>query len=143
MIVFIHKILKIILSSGGATAITGQLPASLGEFKQQVMKVYNEVNQKVFKVGVTEQKVSVFEDKIIIVAKHKRIPALEIIDETNNNLAEIVDRLLIERSKELLAAAITEYFGIKVSLVFKDYDPKQEMSGTLIVTNQKFNEFGW
>jgi hypothetical protein len=127
----------------GATTIKGQLPTSLGEFKQGIMKEYNLVNQMVFKVGVTEQKVSVFEDKIIIVAKHKRIPVLEIIDEANNNLAEIVDRLLIEKSKELLASAITKEFGIHVALILKDYDPKKEVSGTLIVTNKKFNDYGW
>lgn len=127
----------------GDIAIKGQLPTSLGEFKQAIMKEYNLVNQMVFKVGVTEQKVSVFEDKIIIVAKHKRIPVLEIIDEANNNLAEIVDRLLIDKSKELLASAITKEFGIHVALILKDYDPKKEVSGTLIVTNKKFNDYGW
>ncbi|MCO7125459.1 DUF2294 domain-containing protein [Sporolactobacillus shoreicorticis] len=119
------------------------MPTSLGEFKQGIMKEYNLVNQMVFKVGVTEQKVSVFEDKIIIVAKHKRIPVLEIIDEANSNLTEIVDKILIGKSKELLSSAIAKQFGLNVHLILKDYDPKKEVSGTLIITDKNFHEYGW
>ncbi|MFT8872195.1 MAG: Na-translocating system protein MpsC family protein [Sporolactobacillus sp.] len=103
------------------------------------MKHYNLVNQMVFKVGVTEQKVSVFEDKIIIVAKHKRIPVLEILDEADKNLSGTVDRLLIERSKQLLAERIEQSFGIGVKLILKDYDPLKEVSGTLIFLDRELN----
>nr|WP_100486884.1 Na-translocating system protein MpsC family protein [Sporolactobacillus pectinivorans] len=128
---------------GGAVAIAKLLPVSLGEFKQELMKEYNLVNQMIFKVGVTEQKVSVFEDKVVIIAKHKRIPVLEIIDEADKNFSEVIDRLLIKRYKEVLAKNITRRFGIGVKLVLKDYDPRKEVSGTLIVLDENLNERGW
>lgn len=127
------------MDKGGAVFIVRALQESLGLFKQEIMKHYNLVNQMVFKVGVTEQKVSVFEDKIIIVAKHKRIPVLEILDEADKNLSGTVDRLLIERSKQLLAERIEQSFGIGVKLILKDYDPLKEVSGTLIFLDRELN----
>ncbi|RYL90329.1 DUF2294 family protein [Sporolactobacillus sp. THM7-4] len=131
------------MNEGSVAVIEKVLPGTLGEFKQEIMKEYNSVNQMIFKVGVTEQKVSVFEDKIIIIAKHKRIPVLEIIDEANDILSEIIDRMLIEKSKEVLALNLMQRFGIRIKLILKDYDPLTEISGTLIILDEKLNSVGW
>lgn len=72
------------------------------------MKENNLVNQLIFKVGLTEQQISLIDNKIIIIAKHKRIPVLEIIESSSDNLAEIIDRLLIDKYKEMLLRNLEE-----------------------------------
>lgn len=128
---------------GGAIITTNLLPNTLGEFKQEIMKECNRVYQMIFKVGVTGQQVTVIDDKIVIIAKHKRIPILEIIDASNESFAEVIDRILIEKYKEMLGKNLAERFGLKINLILKDYDPSKEISGTLIILEQKIENYGW
>ncbi len=121
--------------------VVHQLPQTLGEFKQALMKEYNQVNQLIFKVGVIEQQVSVVENKILIIAKHKRIPVLEIIESSSDNLSVIIDRLLIEKYKNLLEMYLVERFGFRIQVILKDYHPEKEISGTIIILDQKVEEY--
>lgn len=82
--------------------IAQKLPPTLGDLKQAIMREYNQVNQMIFKVGVIEQKVNIFDNNILILAKHRRISVLKIIDESDGALSNTVDRILIEKSKALL-----------------------------------------
>ncbi|WP_445487849.1 DUF2294 domain-containing protein [Niallia sp. 03133] len=121
--------------------IVHQLPRTLGELKQAIMKENNQVNQGIFKVGLIEQQVNIVDNKIIIIAKHKRIPVLEIIESSSDNLAEIIDRLLIEKYKSLLQKNLTERLHFTIELILKDYDSIKEISGTVIILDQKIEDY--
>lgn len=121
--------------------LVDQLPRTLGELKQSIMKENNLVNQLIFKVGLTEQHISLIDNKIIIIAKHKRIPVLEIIESSSDNLAEIIDRLLIDKYKEMLLRNLEEKLHFKVQLILKDYDSMREISGTIIMLDKKIESY--
>ncbi len=121
--------------------LVDQLPRTLGELKQSIMRENNLVNQLIFKVGLTEQQISLMDNKIIIIAKHKRIPVLEIIESSSDSLAEIIDRLLIDKYKELLLRNLEEKLHFNVQLILKDYDSMKEISGTIIVLDKKIESY--
>lgn len=118
-----------------------QLPRTLGEFKQAIMKEYNDVNQLIFKNGVIEQQVTVVENKIVIMAKHRRIPALKIIEDSSSELTKAIDRLLIDQYKIFLQERLEDRFQFKVNYILKDYCPKNEVSGTVILLEQQIDEY--
>ena len=132
----------ILLSLLGVIIIlVDQLPRTLGELKQSIMRENNLVNQLIFKVGLTEQQISLIDNKIIIIAKHKRIPVLDIIESSSDSLAEIIDRLLIDKYKELLLRNLEEKLHFNVQLILKDYDSMKEISGTIIMLDKKMESY--
>ena len=50
--------------------------SSLGEFKQALTRDYNRINSSIFASGVVTLKIDVLEDRISMLAVHKRQPAL-------------------------------------------------------------------
>lgn len=121
--------------------IAQKLPPTLGDLKQAIMREYNQVNQMIFKVGVIEQKVNIFDNNILILAKHRRISVLKIIDESDGALSNTVDRILIEKSKALLQKNFGERFGFEIQLIIKDYIASKEMSVTLILLDKNVEEY--
>lgn len=105
------------------------------------MKEYNHVNQLIFKNGVIEQQVTAIENKIVIMAKHRRIPALKIIEDSSSELTKAIDRLLIDQYKIFLKDRLEERFRFKVSYILKDYCPKNEVSGTVILLEKQIDEY--
>ncbi len=106
---------------------------SPGELKQEIIKIYNSINQEIFGTGIKSQKVDISGDKVFIFATHKRIPALKILDGSNRSLTASVDILLMEANKRMLKQQIESKLGLEVKLVLKDYDPETELSGTVIL----------
>lgn len=117
------------------------IPNTLGEFKQFIMRGNNNVYQQIFKQGVVEQQVSIYENKILVVAKHRRVPILKIIEESRTQLSEIIDRLLINKTKEILKDVLTTKCGLGVDLILKDYHPTKEISGTFIILDQDVKNY--
>ncbi|WP_091166982.1 Na-translocating system protein MpsC family protein [Paenibacillus sp. 1_12] len=105
----------------------------IGVLKQEIIKIYNSINQEIFGTGIKSQKIEISGDKVLIFATHKRIPALKILDESNRSLTASVDTLLMEANKKMLKEQLEQSLGLKVKLVLKDYDPITEYSGTVIV----------
>lgn len=108
-------------------------PYSLGVLKQEIIKIYNSINQEIFGIGIRSQKIEIAGDKVFIFATHKRIPALKILDSTNRSLTASVDTLLLEANKKMLKEQLERTLGLDVKFVLKDYDPVTELSGTVIV----------
>lgn len=106
---------------------------STGVLKQEIIKIYNSINQEIFGIGITSQKIEFSGNKVFIYATHKRIPALKILDETNRSLTANVDTLLMEANKRMLKEQLKQQLGLEVKLVLKDYDPQTEFSGTVII----------
>ncbi len=50
------------------------------DLKQEIAKINNSINLLLFGTGLRKQCVTFIEDKIIITADHKRVPALAALD---------------------------------------------------------------
>lgn len=108
--------------------------------KQEIIKIYNTVNQEIFGVGVRSQKLEILNDKIIITATHKRIPALKILDDIDRMLTTHVDKALTDSNKNFLKQPIEDIVGIPIKVILKDYDPYTEYSATLIIFQNTLEE---
>ena len=108
--------------------------------KQEIIKVYNSINQEIFGIGVRSQKLEIHGDKILIYAFHKRIPALKILDDSNRMLTLQVDRAVIEENKKELKKQVEELTGVPVKVLLKDYDPVTEYSATIIIFEDVLEE---
>lgn len=108
----------------------------LGTLKQEVMRIYNAVNQEMFATGVKRLRVDVLGSKILIVAEHQRVSALAALDATNRPLTRMTDVALLDANKARLKEEIEKSLPIKVRTILKDYDPFTEIAGTIIVTTE-------
>lgn len=110
--------------------------ASLGEFKQALIRDYNDINYRIFGIGVVRQKVDVQGDKIIIIALHKRVPSLYYLNAMNSNVSELADHYLIKGFKNEFKNLMVEKYGFDIVSIFKDYDAEAELSATVVVTRK-------
>jgi hypothetical protein len=107
-----------------------------GELKQRILAVYNATNQQVWGTGVRQQRVELLRDHILVVAVHQRVPALASLDATRRDLTRQVDVALMDHYKSVFQVALEQVLGLQVSAVLKDYDPKTQLSCTVIVLGQ-------
>jgi uncharacterized protein YbcI len=113
---------------------------ALGTLKQEIIKIYNSINQEIFGIGIRSQRLEIAGDKVYIFATHKRIPALKILDETNRSLTSLVDTAVMDANKRMLKQKLEETLGLPVKVVLKDYDPVTEFSATIIVLEEPLEE---
>ncbi|EWH03641.1 Na-translocating system protein MpsC family protein [Halomonas sp. BC04] len=114
---------------------------SLGEFKQGLIKDYNDVNNRIFGIGVVRQKVDVVGDKLIIIALHKRVPSLAYLSALNSNVSELADHYLIKGFKNEFKQLLVEKYGFDVMTIFKDYDAEAELSATVVVMEKDVRDY--
>lgn len=117
------------------------MPTS-GDLKQEVAKINNRVNQAMFGAGLRWQKVDIIGDRIVIVSENMRIKPLAALDEQDRLTTRIVDMALINEFKARLRMEIEQALGVKVKSILKDYDPKQQLSGSIIITEERLNDAG-
>lgn len=110
-----------------------------GVLKQEIVKIYNSINQEIFGIGIKSQRIEIAGDKVYIFATHKRIPALKILDAEHRSLTASVDMLVMEANKRMLKEQIEKQLGLEVRSVLKDYDPKSEFSGTMIIFKESLD----
>jgi uncharacterized protein YbcI len=108
----------------------------LGSLKQEILRLYNAVNQEMWGVGVRQQRVDMLADRIVIVAEHERVPALAVLDADHRPLTRMVDGALIDENKRRLREVLTEALGITIRAVLKDYDPDSQLAATVILLDQ-------
>ncbi|WP_100400162.1 Na-translocating system protein MpsC family protein [Bacillus sp. FJAT-44742] len=113
----------------------------LGDFKQELIKDYNDINRQLFDIGVKHQKVEIIGDKVIILANHKRIPSLKCLDESNRLVTRLTDISIIENFKVQLKKTIEEKYNMKINAILKDYDPATEYSGTIIILEREVSYY--
>lgn len=106
------------------------------DWKQEVMRVNNNVNITMFGTGLRKQRVAIIEDKIIISADHKRIPALAALDAKERMTTRFVDSAILDEYKRRLKKALSEQIKLPVKCVLKDYDPEHELAVTIIVLTE-------
>ena len=103
------------------------------DIKQEVMRVNNNVNITMFGTGLRKQRVSITEDKIVISADHKRIPALAALDGIDRTTTRFVDVAILDEYKRRLKKELIDQIQLPVKSVLKDYDPEHELAITVIV----------
>ncbi|NMO95172.1 Na-translocating system protein MpsC family protein [Paenibacillus lemnae] len=103
-----------------------------GEFKQDILRVYNAINKKIFNVGVRQQKVDFVGSKIIIVSRNTRVPVLKLLDENYPQSTRQLDHLLFQVLKQEIKQAFEEQLQLNIITILKDYDAETEYSGTIV-----------
>ncbi|MEQ8439245.1 MAG: Na-translocating system protein MpsC family protein [Ilumatobacter fluminis] len=113
---------------------------SVGELKQEILRLYNAVNQDMWGIGVRQQRVDVFSDRILIVAEHQRVPVLEILDAEHRDLTRAVDAALIDENKRRLGELLESTLGLGIRAILKDYDPETQLSATVVMLREGIGE---
>ena len=109
-----------------------EMASNVGEFKQEILKIYNSINKNIFNVGVRQQNVDFVGNKIIIISINSRVSVLKLLDEDYSSSTKYLDYLLSQVFKKQIKAELELRFKFKIVAVFKDYDMKTEYSGTII-----------
>jgi hypothetical protein len=111
-------------------AIMKMLDADL---KQEIARVNNNVNLALFGTGLRKQRVIIVENKVIITADHKRVPALAAIDRSDRMYSRIADMALLHEYKRRLKEELISQLQLPVVCILKDYDPDRELALTFIL----------
>lgn len=111
----------------------GLMQMTSGQFKQEILRQYNEINKRVFDVGVRRHKVEIVGNKIVIVSLNSRIPILKLVDGFDPSATRQLDRALQQYIKSEIRRLFECTFQMNVVAVLKDYDAETEHSGTIVI----------
>ncbi|MED3949462.1 MULTISPECIES: Na-translocating system protein MpsC family protein [Priestia] len=100
--------------------------------KKKIATLYTQISQEIFNVGVNTQKIDIMDNKILILAQSKRMPALDALSEEYKELVMSLDAALSTKYKKMLKQKVELLFDIQVTSLFRDYDPATENSCTVI-----------
>jgi hypothetical protein len=112
-----------------------------GTLKQEMLKVYNEVNLKIFNAGVIRQKVDFAGNKIVIVSVNHRVPILKLLDNLDETSIMNVSVVLNNHFKEAIREAFEREFQLNIVSILKDYDVKTEYSGTIMILDRDVDSY--
>ncbi|WP_296970340.1 Na-translocating system protein MpsC family protein [Tepidanaerobacter sp. EBM-38] len=114
---------------------------NIGDFKQELIKINNQVNEEMYGRGLDWQKIDIIGDKIIILALNRRISVLRHIDEKDAFTARLMDLALLNEFKIRIKTYFEDKFQLKVRTILKDYDPVNQLAGMIIITVEPVEEF--
>jgi len=114
---------------------------TVGDFKQEIIKINNKVNEEMYGRGLDWQKIDIIGDKIIILALNRRISILKHVDEKDAFTARLMDLALLNEFKVRFKKQFEDRFQLKIRTILKDYDPVNQLAGTIIITVQPIDEF--
>jgi hypothetical protein len=103
------------------------------DLKQEIARINNSVNLSLFGVGLRKQRIATIENKIIITADHKRVPALAALDHSDRMSSRLADMAILDEYKRRLKEEIVTEIGLPVVCVLKDYAPDYEIAVTFIL----------
>lgn len=115
-------------------------PRTPGQLKQDILRIYNAVNQGIAGAGVSRQRVDLLGDRILIIAQHQRIKVLGTLEGRYPELTRTVDVAVLDEGKRRLAAQLRQALGLPVLAVLKDYDPTTEIAATVVVLEGPLTE---
>ncbi|RHW41585.1 DUF2294 family protein [Neobacillus notoginsengisoli] len=104
----------------------------LSILKKDIAQMYNRINQEIYGIGVIKQRIEIYHNKLLIFAKHKRVPALRTLSRNHHELTVSVDAALIKEYKENFKEQIERIFKLRVITILKDYDPITENACTIV-----------
>ncbi|HLS43586.1 MAG TPA: DUF2294 domain-containing protein [Paenalcaligenes sp.] len=114
---------------------------TIGELKQALTRDYNKINSKIFSSGVVTLKIEVFDEKIFMLAVHKRLVSLEYLSKESRYVSDLADFYLIKAFKTEMREVLTQNYGFKVASIFKDYDSVDELSSTLVLLEESVQKY--
>lgn len=103
------------------------------DLKQEIARVNNSINLALFGIGLRRQQVTIVEEKIIITADHKRVPALAALDQSDRMSSRLADVAILDEYKRRLKEELVTKIGLPVVCVLKDYAPEQELAVTFVL----------
>ncbi|MGG6311018.1 Na-translocating system protein MpsC family protein [Paenibacillus macerans] len=115
--------------------------STAGEWKQDILRIYNAINKQIFNVGVKQQKVDFVGNKIVIISLNGRVPVLKLLDEDYPQATRQLDYLLFQVFKREIKAALERQFQLNIVAVLKDYDAETEFSGTIVVLDRDVEQY--
>ncbi|WP_445491420.1 Na-translocating system protein MpsC family protein [Niallia sp. 03133] len=101
-------------------------------FKKQLAAIFNETNQEIFNTGVHNQKIEIMGNKVLIIASTKRMPALDALGEEYAGLVLSMDAAVSVKYKQILKEKLEQELDLKVTSLFRDYEPDIGSSCTVI-----------
>ncbi|MEK5024112.1 Na-translocating system protein MpsC family protein [Paenibacillus sp. FSL M7-1046] len=128
---------NIIISYEGVIAMI----ASAGQWKQDILRIYNEINKRMFNAGVKQQKVDFVGNKIIILSINSRVPVLKVLDTHDASASREINLVLHEVFKRQIKQAFMDEFQLNIKAVLKDYDVETEYSGTIIILEKDLEHY--
>lgn len=114
---------------------------TLGELKQALTRDYNLINSRLFSTGVVTLKIDIVDEKIFMLAVHKRVVPLQIVSEQSALVADIADYYLVRLFKSQLKEILTKNYQFEVSSIFKDYDRDDELSSTVVLLKNEVQAY--
>jgi len=114
---------------------------NIGDFKQELIKINNKVNEEMYGRGLDWQKIDIIGDKIIVLSLNQRISVLRHIDEKDALTARLMDLALLNEFKIRMKAYFEEKFQLNIRSILKDYDPVNQLAGMIIVTEEPVEKF--
>lgn len=114
---------------------------NLGDFKQEIIKINNLTNEEMYGRGLDWQKIDIFGDKIIMLALNRRISVLKHIDGKDALTARLMDLALLNEFKIRFKSYFEQAFGLKIRSILKDYDPVNQLAGTIVITAEPVDDF--
>ncbi|MBU2699941.1 hypothetical protein Ga0466249_001033 [Sporomusaceae bacterium BoRhaA] len=104
------------------------------EFKQAIMHINNSLNIAMYGVGLRKQRVYILDNTVImILADHKRIPALATLDLNDRATTRLIDSALLEKYKKSLKKGLETSLHLSIKCILKDYEPLNETAATVIL----------
>ncbi|MGN1399217.1 MAG: hypothetical protein ACI4WG_04375 [Erysipelotrichaceae bacterium] len=111
----------------------GMIVVRPGEFKQNVLKVYNDVMLDVFHVGVTGYHVDLYKNMIILVCEKTRSPVAKLLTDNFSEAVTIPFDAQIEALlKRKIKKSFEEKLNLNIILVAKDRDFAEEGTGSSV-----------
>lgn len=114
---------------------------NIGDFKQELIKINNKVNEEMYGRGLDWQKIDIIGDKIIVLSLNQRISVLRHIDEKDSLTARLMDLALLNEFKIRMKSYFEEKFQLNIRSILKDYDPVNQLAGMIIVTEEPVEKF--
>lgn len=104
------------------------------DLRQEIIRINNNLNISMFGTGLRKQRVVMAEDdKIMIMADHKRIPVLSILDQQHRQVTRSIDVAILDEYKQRLKEELISQLQLPVKAVLKDYDPEHELAITIVI----------
>ncbi|WNQ13094.1 Na-translocating system protein MpsC family protein [Paenibacillus aurantius] len=117
------------------------MKATAGSLKQDILKLYNEINRGMFSAGVNRTKVDFIGNKIIILSINHRVPVLSLLDGRDRDTTRKMDNLLGEHFKAEIKKTFEDMFQLNIVAILKDYDIETEYSGTIVILDRDVESY--
>lgn len=108
--------------------------------RRDVLKIYNQINQEIYEIGISKHKIEYSENRLMIFAVHKRIAALKVMRKNFPELVSYANTAIFSEFKTQLKEALEELTGLTINTVLMDYDGNTQQSCTIVYFDENVRE---